>query len=110
MYGTADIQKKYTLVNHKSSEEENSTAMSETYNVKISSKIIRAYCERFKALKDFSYFNKYIINGSQPYRYDELLFTMNRITEKTMVQTINFCLLSILGALIAKVADSAFMN
>jgi hypothetical protein len=27
----------------------------------ISSKIIRAYCERFKALKDFSYFNKYIL-------------------------------------------------
>jgi hypothetical protein len=62
---TAEIfrKNKDTLVNHKSSEEENSTAMSgEDLKCQvISSKIIRAYCERFKALKDFSYFNKYIL-------------------------------------------------
>jgi hypothetical protein len=62
----------------------------------ISSKIIRAYCERFKALKDFSYFNKYNLI-SQPYRYErKATFTMNRITEKLWFRPLIFCLLSIL--------------
>jgi uncharacterized membrane protein len=41
---------------------------------------------------------------------EKLLFTMNRITEKLWFRPLIFCLLSILGALIAKVADSTRLH
>jgi hypothetical protein len=47
--GRRKYSKKKALVNHKSSEE-NSTVVANKMSV-ISSKIIRTYCERFKALK-----------------------------------------------------------